>query len=99
MDAEQFLQLIQTIGLGGAGWLIAFLLYRRHDSLQTRYERLLEELREEEKSRAEKAETRLIDRTNDTRPIVDADFRHQLKLRAQEQRRNVAADTTGLEGE
>lgn len=85
MQPQEFIQMIQAVGLGGAGWLIAFVLYRRFDDLLKRHETLLEELREEEKTRADKAETRLLDRvSNDTRPLVSEEWRRQLNERAKE---------------
>jgi len=95
MQPQEFIQMIQAVGLGGAGWLIAFILYRRLDDLLKRHELLLEELREEEKARAEKAEMRLIDRvSNDTRPLVSEEWRRQLNERAKERERDKAPAST-----
>jgi len=52
---------IQTLGIGGVGWIIALVLYRKLGRAEGRVFELQDEQRREARERARDLETRLLD--------------------------------------
>jgi len=61
MTLQEIIQFVQSIGLGGAGWMLAIVLYQELKALRGMHIELLQEQKKEAVERTRLLEQRLFD--------------------------------------